>query len=164
MISKTKFSAVLKWASLGLMFSIANMGVANATEAETEHGHPQNAMALFLGATHAHGENEPTIGLELGRNLNDTWSVGGVIEQTDRGKETTLMLIGVGWHPHQRMRLQLAVGRKDPSGSHENVMRTAITYEHELGHHWFVKPYLAYDFIEHEEDEPVFGLYIGRLF
>ena len=164
MISKCSFSGILKSVGIVLILAIVGIGTVNAAETESEHGQPKNAIALFVGATHAHGENEPTAGLEFGRNLNETWSVGAVIEQTDRGKETSLMLVGFGWHPHQKMRLQLAVGRKDPSGSHESVFRTAITYEYELGHHWFAKPYLAYDFIEHEEDEPVFGLYIGRLF
>ena len=145
-----------------LLSAVFTTGVANASEAESEH--PKNAMAVFLGATHAHGENEPTIGLEIGRDLNENWSAGVVLEQTDRGKETTLILAGVGWHPHQKMRLQFAVGRKDPSDSHENVFRTALTYEFELARHWFIKPYVAYDFIEHEEDEPVFGFYFGRLF
>lgn len=82
---------------------MAHIGAVNATETESEHGHPKNAVALFLGVTHAHGENESTFGLELGRNLTDIWSVGANIQQTDRGKETTLALAGVGWHPHQRM-------------------------------------------------------------
>lgn len=164
MISKCNFPGLLKPVGFVLILAITAVGTVNAAETESEHGHPKNAIALFMGATHAHGENEPTLGLEFGTNLNETWSIGGVIERSDRGKETTLLLAGVGWHPRQKMRLQLAVGRKDPSDSRENVLRTAMTYEYELAHHWFIKPYLAYDFIEHEEDEPVFGLYIGKLF
>lgn len=162
--TKYNFSDKLKWMSIGLAIAIASIGAANATEIESEHGHPKNAIGLFLGATHAHGENEPTAGLEIGRNLNEDWSAGLMFEQTDRGKETSLILAGVGWHPSKWVRMQLAVGRKNPSGKHENVLRTALAYEYEIGHNWFIKPYLAYDFIEHEEDEPVFGFYIVRMF
>jgi hypothetical protein len=43
-------------------------------------------------------------------------------------------------------------------------VRTAIAYEIELRERWFLKPYFALDFIENEEDEEVFGLYIGKGF
>ena len=121
-------------------------------------------VGIFLGATHAHGENEATIGFELGHVLNKNWSIGLVAEQSERDEHTTLILAGLGWHPWGGLRLQLGAGRKDPSGKQENVLRTGITYDWEFAPTWVLKPYFALDFIENEETEEVFGFYFGKLF
>jgi len=137
---------------------------AMASETEAESAYPTTAVGLFLGATREHGSYEPTVGLEVGANMNANWSAGLVYEQSNTGSESGLLLAGVGWHPHQRVRLQLGVGKKDPWGERENVIRTGLTYEFELQDEWFIKPYFAYDFIEDAEDEPVVGFYFGKLF
>jgi len=56
------------------------------------------------------------------------------------------------------------MGTKDPSGVKETVLRTAVGYEFKLDSSWFIKPYLALDFIENEENEEVIGVYIGKGF
>ena len=86
-------------------------------------------MAVFFGATRAHSENEATVGLELGYVLNRNWSIGAVVERAERDEHSTLILGGVGFHPWKGLRLQLGVGRKDPSGEEENVIRTGIAYD-----------------------------------
>ena len=43
-------------------------------------------------------------------------------------------------------------------------MRTGLAYEMEIDKGWFLKPSLALDFIDGEDNEGVFGLYIGRAF
>ena len=134
--------------------------------AESEHGHAGRfAVAGFIGATRDHGKNEPTLGIEAGVNLSARWSVGAVVERADRERDSTLVLFGVGWHPlGPAFRLQLGAGRKDPSGKREAVIRAGMAYEIEVHERWFVKPYLALDFIENAEDEEVFGVYVGRGF
>jgi hypothetical protein len=138
----------------------------NAHEAEAaEHHSSRFAVAGFIGATREHGRNEPTLGVEGGFNISETWSVGAVIERADRKRDSTLVLLGVGWHPFgPALRFQFGVGSKDPAGKRETVIRTGIAYEIELRERWFVKPYLALDFIEHAEDEEVLGVYIGKGF
>ena len=153
-----KMAAAAAALSLGLgSFSVS------ASEAEEGLDHKWG-VGLFLGATHAQGENEPTVGAELGFVINRDWSIGAVVEQTDRGQETTLVLVGLGWHPWNGLRLQLGAGRKDPSGKQENVVRTGITYDWEFAPSWELKPYFALDFVGNEETEEVFGFYIGKLF
>jgi hypothetical protein len=135
-------------------------------EADAPEAHEARfAVAAFVGATRAHGGNETTLGLEGGLRINDTWSVGAVVERADRERNSTLVLVGLGWHPlGPAWRFQVGVGRKDPQGERENVFRTGVAYEKELHRGWFVKPYLAKDFIRHEDDEEVFGAYIGTKF
>ena len=156
------------WLAVGLGFLLLSgpLSAAEHEQAKMEAGEPapRYALGVFLGYTRAEDENEPTIGVEGGTNLNQKWSAGVVIEQTNRGKDTTLLLAGVGYHPTESVRLQLGVGVKDPSETSENVVRLGLAYELELAHEWFIKPYAAYDFIEHEEDEPVVGFYFGKLF
>ena len=132
---------------------------------EADGGHHQYAVAGFIGSTRAHGENEFTLGVEFGYHLNSRWSIGAVFERAERERHTSLLLAGVGWHPFgPALRFQLAAGIKDPSGTTEAVLRTGVGYEMELDNGWFIKPYLAADFISNEDTEGVFGLYIGRGF
>ena len=149
--------------SLAVLLLFSSTG--NAQEDEEEHDHPRYAVAAFIGGTHVGGENEFTLGVEVGYNFNSNWSLGAVLERTERSKSSTLFLLGVGWHPFgPGLRLQLAAGRKDPSGHSENVARTGIAYELEMENNWFIKPYLAIDFVSHEENEEVFGIYVGKGF
>lgn len=162
MVEKTWKNSAVRISTLAALFLFSVPG--NAQE-EEEHGHPKYAIAAFVGGTHVGGTNEFTLGIEGGYTINSTWSIGGVLERSDRERSSTLYLVGVGWHPIGRaFRLQLGVGRKDPSGHTENVVRTGVAYELELEHNWFIKPYLAIDFISHEENEEVFGIYIGKGF
>ena len=135
-----------------------------AHEAHEEKAH-RYAVAGFIGSTHVGGENEVTLGIEAGLNLNSRWSLGAVFERAERERHSTLYLVGLGWHPlGPALRFQLGLGRKDPRGNEETVVRTGVAYEMELADSWFLKPYLALDFIDNEENEEVFGLYVGRSF
>ena len=142
--------------------------IARSVSAQ-EHDEVESAhrwgVAGFIGATRVHGENEFTLGIEGGYSINPEWNVGAVVERSDRRRDTTLVLAGVGWHPFgPALRLQLGAGTKDPSGKRELVYRLGFGYEFELENSWVLKPYVAFDFIENEENEQVFGVYIGRGF
>jgi hypothetical protein len=151
-----------------LFVALGCIGSASTALAAEAHGaaeHPRFMLALFLGATRADARNEPTLGFEAGYRIDGNWSVGAVVERADRETDSTLLLAGVGWHPSgSAWRVQLGVGRKDPRQKQETVVRTGLAYEFEFASGWVLKPYLAQDFIEEEEDETVFGLYFGRAF
>lgn len=139
-------------------------GPARSQESGTEH-HRAFALAGFVGGTHASSGNAFTLGFEAGMHLSETWSVGAVVERAERERDTTLLLLGVGWHPlGPELRFQAGIGRKDPAGREENVLRLGVGYELALGNRWFIKPYLAADFIEDAGNEEVFGVYVGRGF
>ena len=86
------------------------------------------------------------------------------MERADREQDSTLLLAGVGWNFYRGFRLGVGFGRKDPADEREFVSRLALAYEFELGRAWFIKPYLAKDFIKNEDNEEVFGAYVGRGF
>jgi len=134
-------------------------------EEDGDYAHYRYAIAGFLGATRVDGENESTLGIEAGVAVNSQWSIGAVIERADRQRDSTLAIVGVGYHPFgPGIRAQFGVGAKDPSGETEFVFRAGLGWEHELHEGWFVKPYVAYDVINNEDNESVLGVYIGRLF
>jgi hypothetical protein len=152
----------------GLLMSSQGLAQESHDEANQEaheETHHRYAVAGFVGSTRVGSDNEFTLGVEAGMHLNSKWSIGAVIERAERERHSTLVMVGVGWHPiGAALRFQLGLGRKDPSGKEETVVRTAVAYEIELRDRWFLKPYLAVDFIEDEENEEVFGVYIGRGF
>lgn len=149
---------------IGVLLMASLSSLVNASDKEDEELDHRWGVGLFLGATHVKGHNESTLGLELGYVINKDWSVGVVAERSERERDTTLLLAGVGWHPWHGLRFQLGAGRKDPAGKQENVIRTAVTYDWEFAPTWVLKPYFAFDFIENEETEEVFGFYFGKLF
>ena len=127
--------------------------------------HERYAIGLFVGSTREDDDDQFTLGVEAGYMINRNWSAGAVVERADRRRESTLYLAGLGWHPRgSALRVQVGVGRKDPAGNYETVYRLGVAYEFGVAQGWFVKPYLALDFIEHHDNEEVVGLYLGRAF
>ena len=150
---------------------LAGLWLSSPAYAQEEHGHAgeeehhRYAIAGFLGSTRVGSEHEFTVGIEAGLHLNRKWAIGAVIERAERERHSTLVMVGFGWRPTgEGFRLQMGLGRKDPSGKQETVVRAGLGYEFELQNLWFLKPYVAVDFIEHEENEALFGVYVGRGF
>jgi hypothetical protein len=148
---------------------LGSVGALAAQEGGHEAGgaasHHRFGIAGFIGSTRVGSDNEFTLGIEGGIRLNSHWSIGAVIERAERERHSTLILAGVGWHPTGTdLRLQVGLGRKDPAGTTETVLRTALAYELEAESGWFLKPYLAIDFINNEDNEGIFGVYIGKGF
>ena len=157
---KALFSVLLALA-MGISFS------AKASDAgEHEHHGKGNrwGIALFLGGTEAHSEWEATAGIELEYLIDDKWSVAALWEQTDGEDDPTLWMGLVGFRPYHKVGLQAGIGTHEVGEHSETAYRLAIDYEFLLSPTWFLKPYAAYDFIENSENEPVLGVYIGKLF
>ena len=151
--------------TLALLHANTLRAQEGAHEAATDEAHYRYAIAGFIGATRVHGDNEFTLGIEGGVSLNREWSLGVVIERAERERDSTLVLAGVGWHPFgPGLRLQLGVGVKDPSGETETAFRAGLGWEKEIYGGWFVRPYVAYDVIRNEDNEGLFGVYVGKLF
>ena len=70
-----------------LLLGLSSSAVS-ASEAKGEEPHHRWGVGLFLGATHAHGENEATVGFELGYVLNRNWSIGAVVERAERDEHS----------------------------------------------------------------------------
>ncbi len=147
-----------------MLVLLAFAATDTALGAESED-HGKYVLGGFIGGTNGHGSTDFTYAIEGGVNLNHQWSVGAVLEQAGGESDSTLFLVGMGWHPRgPGWRVQLGAGRKDPVEKHQWLARLGFAYEVLLEDHWFVKPYLAFDFIEESDNETVFGVYLGRTF
>ena len=129
-----------------------------------EESHHKHALALFAGVTREHGENLDTLGIEYSYRLHENWSVGGVIERADREKNSTLIIAFVHLWPYKELFVGGGIGRKDPGDERQNTLRATIGYEFELRGGWSIAPQANVDFIEHEENEEVYGIAFGKRF
>jgi hypothetical protein len=151
------------WLSLS---SAAAIAAESSSEEKHEMAaeHDRNKLGLFVGATYEGDEYHETLGIEYTYRLSPSWSLGGVAERADRDKNSTLVLAFAHWWPYKGLYLGAGVGRKDPGDKRENTFRTTIGYDIELNGGWVLAPEFNFDFIENSEDEPVFGMGIGRNF
>lgn len=150
-----------------LMFFSAGLFASDAGHEEVESPHEEHGkhnLGMFVGVTREDEHNLATLGVEYSYRINKSWSVGGVIERADRDKDSTLGIVFVHLWPTEFLYLGVGVGRKDPGGKRENTARATIGYEFELGRGWSISPQANADFIEHEENEEVFGIVIAKRF
>jgi hypothetical protein len=152
--------------ALCVLFSAA--AIADETESEATHAseesHGKNALAVFAGVTREHSENLATLGIEYSYRLHENWSVGGVIERADRETNSTLVIAFVHLWPYKELYVGAGVGRKDPGDERQNTFRATIGYEFEFAGSWSISPQANVDFIEHEENEEVYGIVLGKRF
>ena len=52
--------------------------------AHHQGGHHKYFTAVFMDSNRVHNENESTLGIEVGMNLNRYWSVGVLLERENR--------------------------------------------------------------------------------
>ena len=149
-----------------VLFSVA--AIADETESDANHGgeeaHRKHALGLFAGVTREHGEYLDTLGIEYSYRLHENWSVGGVIERADREKNSTLVIAFVHLWPYKEWYVGAGIGRKDPDDERQNTARATIGYEFEFAGSWSISPQANVDFIEHEENEEVYGIVFGKRF
>jgi hypothetical protein len=156
--------------TLAIMLCVLFSAGAIADEAGSEatHGsgesHGKNALAVFAGVTREHDENLQTLGIEYSYRINESWSVGGVIERADREQDSTLVIAFAHFWPYKDLFLGAGIGRKDPGGKRQNTFRATIGYEFEIGRGWSIAPEANLDVIENEENEEVYGIVIGKRF
>jgi len=149
-----------------VLFSAA--AIADETESQATHGseesHGKNALAVFAGVTRKHSENLETLGIEYSYRLHKNWSVGGVIERADREKNSTLVIAFAHLWPYKGLYVGAGIGRKDPGDERQNAVRATIGYDFEFAGSWSISPQANVDFIEHEENEEVYGIVFGKRF
>jgi len=149
-----------------VLFSAA--AIAGETENEvnqsSEESEGKNTLAVFAGVTRDGSENLATLGIEYSYRLHKNWSVGGVIERADREKNSTLVIAFVHLWPYKDLYVGAGIGRKDPGDERQNTVRATIGYEFEFVGSWSISPQANVDFVEHEENEGVYGIVIGKRF
>ncbi len=152
--------------ALCVLFSAG--AIADETGSEEIHdgeeSHLKHALAVFAGVTREHGENLETLGIEYSYRINESWSLGGVIERAEREQNSTLVIAFAHFWPYKGLYVGGGIGRKDPGDKRENTFRATIGYEFELGGGWSIAPQANLDVIEHAENEEVYGIAFGKRF
>jgi hypothetical protein len=159
-----------------------------AEEAHEGEEHHKNALAVFLGGTHAEDQTQGTIGLEYARHLASR--VGLVLAFEYAGGDLREYILGAGVAVNPVGGLVFTVGADlerrpveeehgeehggepevevastEAGGGKESlfVFRLGVTYEIELGERWHLAPQFNLDFVDGETVE-VFGASVGFSF
>ena len=143
--------------------AIAGEAGSGETRGGEEH-HLKHTLAVFAGVTVEESENQETLGIEYSYRINESWSIGGVIERAEQDKESTLAIAFVHLWPYKGLFVGAGGGRKDPGEERENTFRATIGYEFELGGGWVLAPQANLDVIENAENEEVYGIAFGKQF
>ena len=149
--------------SLGSIAAIAaDHGNDESHGDEGEHG--KHVLAVFAGVTYEGSEDHGTLGIEYSYRISPDWSLGGLVERADKGKESTLVIVFAHWWPYKELFLGAGVGRKDPEDKRDNTLRATIGYEFELVNNWSIAPMANLDIIDGQENEEVYGIAFGKRF
>ncbi len=168
-----------KWISTaclsGLFISFAQLSYAAEVDSHDSavshapvagaHGHSyhKNVLGVFAGITHAgRRENEPAIGLEYSRRINEHFSIGGLAEYTGGDADFWVGAIPFGWHLGH-WKLYVAPGVEDGHHGTEELVRLGAEYAFGLGGGWEIAPQVNVDFVD-GEDVWVMGVVFARGF
>ena len=152
----TKLSGLLLiWASL--LLPLASF----ASEEGQEHRHH---LAVFIGATHAEGEDEPTVGVDYEYRLTQKIGVGALVDHAGGDLDSTIIAAALFIRPHEGWLLLAAAGNENTDHGDEFIARAGIGYEFGFHGGWSLTPQLNFDYVDDEETKEVFGVNIGRSF
>ena len=146
----------------GFMVMLGLMMMSEPGLADEDEGHHRNHLSLFVGATHAEGNDEATVGLEYEYRLNEQFGVGALLDHAGGDVDSTIVAGAVFFHPYEGLLLLAAAGNEHTHHGDELVLRAGIGYEFEIGDGWTLTPLLNFDFVENEETKEVYGISIGR--
>lgn len=142
---------------VGLWFPMISSG------SEEGQGH-RHHVAVFIGATHAEGTDEPTVGVDYEYRLTPKIGVGALVDRAGGDLDATIVAGALFFHPYERLLLLAAAGNENTDHGDEFIVRVGIGYEFELNGGWTLTPQLNFDFVEDEETKEVYGIGIGKGF
>jgi hypothetical protein len=162
----TRCSLALGLSLLSVVIGLAGNAAAEDPHASGDHNGPRHrhVAGVFFGATQEHGEWLETVGLEYGYRIHQLVSVGLLVEHAVRKDNSTLVLAVAHLHPYRGILLGVGAGRKNPDDNYHTTGRVSLGYEFEFHGGWTLIPQVALDVIEHEGEEEVFGLTVGKFF
>jgi hypothetical protein len=148
----------------------AATGAEAATSHGAEHGehaegrhHLKNAFGVFVGFTHeGRRENDPALGLEYVRRINESFSIGGTVEYTFSDHDFLVAVIPFAYYLGD-WKFIAAPGVEDSDHGTEALFRLGAGYLFELPDHWEINPQVNVDFVD-GDDVWVFGVSFGRSF
>ncbi len=143
--------------SVGMLFPM----ISSASEEGHDHRHH---VAVFVGATHAEGTDEPTLGAHYEYLLTPKIGVGALVDHAGGDLDATIVAGALSFHPHKGLILIAAAGNENTDHGDEFIARAGIGYEFELRGGWSLTPQLNFDFVKDEETKEVYGISIGKAF
>ena len=129
---------------------------------EVHHFH-KNELGFFAGITHeGRRENDPALGIEYERRINESFGIGAVAEYTFGDGDFLVVTVPFSYHI-KSWKLVVAPGveKSDDHGT-ESLVRFGAGYGIKTGG-WMVTPQLNVDFVD-GEDVWVLGVGIGKGF
>ena len=140
-----------------IMFS-----VVPAVSIASEEGHHRHHLSVGLGATHAEGSNEPTVGAHYEYRINELFGVGALVDYAGGDLDSTIVAGVAFLHPYKGLVLLGAAGNENTHHGDEFLVRLGIGYDFELSGGWTLGPLLNFDFVEDEETKEMFGIVVGK--
>ena len=127
-------------------------------EPEREEEEKRNSIALFVGNTHADGENGFTLGLDYSYRFNRRISLGGMVDYAGRDFRSFIVGVPIFLHATERLIFELAPGIEHADGENHALVRLGGLYKFPAGPVSLL-PALFADFVD-SETTWVFGLAI----
>jgi hypothetical protein len=181
------------WLTPALLVALGGASAARASQEHTTEPHEaaeephetekhhMNALAVFVGGTHAEDQTQGTLGLEYERHL--ARRVGLVLAFEYAGGDFREYILGAGVavnpvggliftagaglerrpvHEDHEEGHGVEVASNEGGGGKESLFlfRLGVTYEIELGERWYLAPQFNLDFVDGETVE-VFGVSVG---
>jgi hypothetical protein len=158
-----KYKILLSATALLLQASVAATEEAHHEAGASEGGHHPNLIAVFTGVTHnGRRENDPALGLEYERRINERFGIGALAEYTFSDHGIWVYAVPFAYH-HREWKFYIAPGVEDGEHGSERMIRLGAEYAFELKDGWEISPQIDVDFVD-GEDVWVFGLTFGKGF
>jgi hypothetical protein len=144
--------------------SLAEEGLVSEHQDETAvHHYHKNVAGVFAGMTHAgRRENEPALGLEYQRRLNENFGIGIVTEYTFGEADLWVVVIPVVFHTGH-WKFYAGPGIEDGHHGTEELVRLGGEYSFEFSDGWEIAPQVNVDFVDGDEVW-VFGVFFAKGF
>lgn len=135
----------------------------SAGEHEGGHALHKNVLGVFAGVTHAgRRKNEPALGLEYARRINESFSIAGVAEYTFGEADLWVFAVPVAYHAGP-WKFYAGPGIEDGHHGTEGLVRVGFEYAFELAGGWEIAPQVNVDLVDGEE-AVVMGVFFARGF
>lgn len=129
--------------------------------AESEEGHEQNEVGLFIGGSHHSEENGFSVGLDYEHRISDIFGVGGLVEYTAGDFDSWVFAAPLFIHPYMGLRLLAAPGFENRESENKFLVRAGIAYQIPISKGWSITPEYNVDFIANGEKVHVYGVSVG---
>ena len=117
---------------LGLMFMLVFAPRAAAEEAEHGAHHHKNHVGVFGGLTHERRDNGFALGLDYGRKISDSFSIGVFAERTWGDFDFDVYGILFAYHV-DRWSWIIGPGIEDSQFGNERLWRLGFGYDFDIG-------------------------------